>query len=168
VAEHLRDKYDFLILDFTEDLLKPILKRRKKPINRMNLTNLAVDIRKKGGIEALVRMLCRKLSPGRNCVIAGMRYPEEVSYMRKSFGGRFVLIALEAPDKARFQRIKSMKDSKDSGMSMKEFIGTEKLPNEVPIPKTMRLADFTIRNTGTKHQLRKKVDGIMGKIRNSN
>jgi dephospho-CoA kinase len=165
VAEHLRDRYGFLILDFTEGLLKPILIRRKKPIDRMNLTGLAVDIRKRGGADALVRILCRKISPGRNYVIAGMRYPEEVSYMRKTFGNRFVLMAVEAPDKARFRRIKSMKDSKDSGMSMKEFIEAENLPNEIPIPKTMKLADFTLRNAGPKGQLRKKVDGIMEKIK---
>jgi dephospho-CoA kinase len=161
VADHLADGYGFLILDFTQHVLGPILKSRKKPIDRMNLTKLALELRKRSGTDALARMLCRKVRKGRNYVIAGIRYPEEVSYLRKTFGNRFVLIAVGAPLKDRFNRIRSMKGSKDSGMSMEEFIRTERLPNEIPLPKAMKLADFKVNNTGTKVQLRKKVDRIM-------
>src|SRR4030042_325317 len=164
VAEHLTDRYGFLILDFTQHVLGPILKSRNKPVDRMNLTELALELRKKGGTDALARMLCRKVSPGKDYVISGIRYSEEVSYMRRTFGNRFVLIAVDSPVKDRFNRIRSMKGSKDAGMSMKEFMRTETLPNEIPIPKAMKLADFTIGNSGTKEQLRKKVDGIMRKL----
>jgi len=165
VADHLKGRHGFVILDFTQHVLGPILKDRKKPVDRFNLTNLALELRREGGPAALAKILSRKVSHGKNYVIAGIRYPEEVHYMREAFGSRFVLIAVDAPLKDRFRRIRSMNRSKDAGMSMKEFMRTESLPNEVPIPKAMRMADFTIRNTGTKRQLGKKVDDIMRRIK---
>ena len=163
VAEHLRDSHSFLILDITDEILRPILRKREMKVNRENLASLATGMRKRGN-DILVRMLCRKVREGRDYVIPNIRFPEEAGYVRKKFGKDFVLISVEASTRMRFERIRARGDPKDSGLSMKRFLESEKFATETPIPKAMKLADFTVRNTGTKEQLRKKIDRIMEKL----
>jgi len=165
VAEYLRDRYGFRMLCFTEDLLKPILEKRKEPVNRISLIRLGMEIRKKyKRKDALVMLLSRKISTRKNYAIAGIRFPEEVSFMRKKFGRNFVLIAVKASVEIRFMRAKASMRFKEQVISMKDFLKIEKLPTEKIIPKTMRLADFTVQGGFTKEKLRGDVDGVMKEL----
>jgi len=164
VAEYLRERYDFRMLCFTEDLLKPILEKRKEPVNRISLIGLGMEIRKKyKRKDALVMLLSRKISTRKNYAIAGIRFPEEVSYLRKKFGRNFILIAVKASTKTRFKRAKASIRFKDVS-NMQDFLEIEKLPTEKIIPKTMRLADFTVQGGFTKEKLRGDVDGVMKEL----
>jgi dephospho-CoA kinase len=163
VAEHLRGRYGFHILDITDEILRPTLKKQGKEVNRENLASLAMEMRKKGN-DILVIMLCKKILPGKNYVIPNIRFPEEANYLRKKFGKGFALISLEVSTKERFRRIRTRGDPKDVGLTMRRFLETEKLATETPISKAMKLADFRVKNTGTKDRLRKAVDRIMERV----
>jgi len=161
VAEYLREKHGFIVLCFTEDLLKPMLLKRGKQVNRRNLIYLGQEIREKHkNKDALARMLSEKILPGKNYAISGIRFPEEVRYFRKRFRNDFVLVAVYASEKTRFQRAMSCKRFKESA-SRKEFFEVEKLPTESIIPKTMKMADFTIRNEGVKKNLERVMKQII-------
>lgn len=163
-AEYIRDKYGFRILDFTNDLLAPILRKQKKPVERRNLAGLAMEIRKReGGNDALISMLSRKILPGRNYAVVAIRFPEEVRYLRKRFGSRFVLIAVEASPQKRFRRIHNFRE-KEQLKTMEGFMGLEKLPTEKPINEAMKMADFSVRNEGTKRGLEREVERAMDRI----
>jgi dephospho-CoA kinase len=174
IAEHLGERHGFTVLCFTEDLLKPILIKRKMPVNRRSLTFLGQEIRKKhGSKDALVRLLCEKISPGKNYAIAGIRFPEEVRYLRRVFGKDFILLAAYASTKTRFHRARSSMRFKESvggrsghrfQMTMKDFLEIERLPTEKIIPTTMRMADLKVNNDASK-DLRKNIDKVMGKLR---
>jgi hypothetical protein len=76
VAEILRDRHGFRVLCFTEDLLKPILVKRKLPVDRISLIEMGMEIRKKRGDRgALAGMLSRKILPGKDYAMAGIRFP---------------------------------------------------------------------------------------------
>ncbi len=160
VAGYLRKGYGFRVLCFTEDLLKPILEKRKEPVNRMSLIELGMEIRKKrGSRDALARLLARKISKGKYA-IAGIRFPEEASFFRKKFGKDFILIAVEASEKTRFRRAGANMRFKDV-ISMRDFLEVEKLPTERVIPKTMKLADFSVGNDGARKGLEREIDRLM-------
>jgi len=165
VAEYIRDKCSFRILDFTNDLLAPILRKQKKEVERRNLAELAMRIRRKeGGNDALIKRLSGKILPGRNYVIVAIRFPEEVRYLRKKFKNRFILLAVEASAEKRFRRIYNFRE-KEQLKTMEGFMGLEKLPTEKPIAEAMDMADFTVNNNGTKRGLEKATDILMKKIK---
>lgn len=165
VAEHMKEKYGFRVLCFTEDLLMPILIRRKEPVDRRSLIGLGMEIREKyGRKDALIMLLSKKISHGRNYAIAGIRFPEEVSFLRKKFGKGFVLVAVEASAKARFRRAKESKRFAETARR-KDFLKIEQLPTERIIPKTMKLADFWVNSDGTKGKLWKEVNRVMKKLK---
>ncbi|UCD07904.1 MAG: hypothetical protein JSW41_02985 [Candidatus Aenigmatarchaeota archaeon] len=60
-ADYIRKKYSFSVLDFTRDILAPILKKQYKPITRENLIGLSMSLREKYGIDYLARKLCEMI-----------------------------------------------------------------------------------------------------------
>lgn len=165
VAYHLKEKYGFRALCFTEDLLMPILIRRKERVKRRSLIDLGMEIRRKNkSKDALARLLSKKISPGKDYAIAGIRFPEEASFLRKKFGKDFVLVALEASAKTRFRRAKECKRFVEA-IRREDFLNIEKLPTETIIPKTMKLADFWVNSDGSKEELGREVDRIMKKLK---
>jgi dephospho-CoA kinase len=165
VAEILRKRYGFRVLCFTEDLLKPILIKRKEPVSRRSLIDLGMEIRRsEGRRDALIMLLSRKVSAGRNYAIAGIRFPEEASFLRKKFGKGFILVAVEASASTRFRRASECKRFAEAA-TRKDFLRIEQLPTEKIIPKTMKLADFWVNSDGSKGELRREVDRMMVKMR---
>jgi dephospho-CoA kinase len=163
-TEHISRKYGFETLDYTRDVLLPLLVKSGKAISRFNLADMAMSLRRDSGNDILTRMLCERIRPGKNYVIGGIRFPEEVEYLRTRFGQAFRLISIVSSDKFRHQRAVSDPAKVDEATSFEKFIQMEDLPTERPIPDTMALADFTIVNEGTVKELEGKVDGIMEQI----
>ncbi len=162
-ADHIRKKYSFSILDFTKDILAPILKKQYKPITRENLIGLAMSLREKYGIDYLARKLCEMMGEEKY-VIAGIRFPEEVIYLKKQFGKDFILIGIECDVRIRYERAKKKKTKEDGNMTYLDFLDKEKLPTENIIPETMKLAKFTVTNEKTKEDLYAKINQLMEKI----
>lgn len=160
---YLRRKYGFAELDFTREVLAPILRKEGKLINRENLVKTAMSLREKDGTDVLARLLCRKIENG-NYVIPGVRFPAEVKRFRKEFGDRFVLIGIGCGSRIRFSRISRKGRKEDGKMSYRDFLRKERLPTEIVIPKTMRLAEFTVKNERTKEELYMNIDKLMEKI----
>ena len=171
LVAHYLEKYRFTQLDFTKNLLAPLLKKRHKPVIRKNLINLGLELRKThGGKDALIKLLCEKMEPGRHYVIAGMRYPEEVNYLRKRFGRNFTLLAVKCRLGIRYQRTlelyhvrRKMVGGKD--ITFKEFMKLEDLPTEKIISRAIRMADYAVTNEGAKEELLTKIDNIIRKLK---
>jgi len=163
-AEHLRDKYRFSVLDFTEGVLVPILRKQGKPVTRKKLTALAMKLRKRYGDDILIKRLCKNIRGEGNLVISNIRFPKEVAYMHRRFGDGFRLIAIEADPKLRYERAKKRGIKGEKRLSFKEFMKLESLPTERIIPRTMELADFVIANNKTPRDLCKKIDNLMEKL----
>lgn len=166
LAEYLRDRYGFRILDNTKDVLAPILRKQGKPITRKNLTSLAMGLRKRGGDDILTKRLCKNIKGRKNLLISNIRFPAEVAYLRRSFSDSFKLIAIEAGPKIRYERARKRGVKGEKFLSFKEFMKLECLPTERVIPRTMELAGFMIANNKAPRDLYRKVDSLMGKIGN--
>ncbi|MCK4531818.1 MAG: hypothetical protein KAT94_03050, partial [Candidatus Aenigmarchaeota archaeon] len=91
-ALHLRDKYGFHVLTYTDHVLAPILEKERKAVTRNNLMNLALEMRKSKGKHILTELICEKIESNGFWAVSGVRYPEEYEYFKKNFGGNFKLI----------------------------------------------------------------------------
>ena len=163
-ADYIGRKYRFVVLDYTRNVLLPLLMREGKTISRKNLSDMATRIRLDNGNDMLTRIICEHVREGRNYVISGLRFPEEAEYLRSRYGNKFRLISIQCSDRIRYERIMSGSDKEDSRISFGKFMEMENLPTEKPIPKTMELADFTIVNEGSEKELEKKIDMVMEQI----
>lgn len=162
-SDYARKKYGFTELDFTRHILAPILRKEKKPMMRENLVNLAMSMREKDGTDVLAKIMCDKIMEG-NYVIPGVRFPEEVRIFRKRFREDFVLIGIECDPMIRYQRISRKKTKEDKNMGYEGFLKKETLPTEIVIPKTMRLARFSVKNETSRRDLYSRIDYVMEKI----
>jgi dephospho-CoA kinase len=162
-ANHLHRKYGFSVLDFTKNLLAPLLRDAGRSVTRENLTRLAMSLREKHGTDVLARRLFERVGRG-NCVITGVRFPEEVECFRRKFGRGFVLVGVECGPRIRYGRISRKRTKESRGMTYEDFLMKEELPTERVIPKTMKLAKFRVTNEGTKKDLYAKIDKLMKEI----
>ena len=162
-ASYLHRKYGFVLLDFTHNVLSPMLRKQGKKTTRENLVELAMSLRKEHGTDILARKLWDKASHGKH-VISGIRFPEEVGYFQKMFERDFVLIAIECDPRIRYERINRKKTKEQKDMTYEQFMKKDKFPTEKIISKTIKLAKFTVKNTGKKQDLYEQTDKLMERI----
>jgi dephospho-CoA kinase len=96
-------------------------------------------------------------------LIDGIRSYEEVELFKKEFGDDFILIAIVAPLKIRFERLR--KRGKEWDMkTIEELKWRDKVELGWGTKKSISLSDFVIDNTGTLEDLHKKIDEVLSKI----
>ncbi|MCD6591043.1 MAG: AAA family ATPase [Candidatus Aenigmarchaeota archaeon] len=163
VADYLKKRYGFRVLNYTEHVLSPILRERNKKITRSNLINLALDLRKKYGNDILTKKIAELIKGYDKWVISGMRYPEEYYYLKSEFGERFKLIHIECSTQTRYERIKKRGTKGEASISFREFLKIEDAETEKAIDMIIELADLSITNDGTLEELYKKIDRMVAR-----
>ncbi|UCC91879.1 MAG: AAA family ATPase [Candidatus Aenigmatarchaeota archaeon] len=164
-AHYLRDKYGFRVLTYTDHVLAPILKKEGKPVTRKNLMNLALEMRGTKGRQILTELICRKIESRGFWAVSGVRYPEEHDYFRGKFGKNFKLVNVECEARKRYERVRKRGTKGEAGITFGKFMEIEKKETEKVINKTIKLADFSVKNNGTIGDLHGKVDILVKKIR---
>ena len=161
VANYLVEKHDFRMMDFTRDVLAPILDEQGEPVTRDNLIKLAMDGRKKAHNGIWAEKLCDVIKDNEDCTISGIRFVEEVEVFKKRFSDHFLLVSVVADDNTRYERCRKRGTKGEGEMSFDQYMEREKMPTEVAILKTVELADFAIDNNGTPEQLFREVGRIV-------
>jgi dephospho-CoA kinase len=155
------------------DELREELRRRGLEVNRDNLTAVVTAWRKKEGGDVLAKRIYSRiigLQKKPSFVVMGpMRHPAEVSFFKKKFGKKFVLLAVDAPAEIRFQRMKERMREGEAKMTFAQF--KEKEAREMSgkgadmnISACMAQADYTVSNEGTMAELKKKLAGFVKKV----
>jgi dephospho-CoA kinase len=162
-ARRLQDRHAFEMLDFTKDVLAPILVKRGMPVTRENLIGIAMQGREKSHngvwaekISAIIRM-----RPGRDFVISGVRFREEVEVFKRSLKDDFRLVGIVCDDEVRYSRVKKRGTKGEADISFGEFMEMESRPTERVIPDTMSIADFVIDNNGSLDDLYAAIAGLV-------
>lgn len=160
---YLEDKHGFVMLDFTRDVLAPILVKQGKPVTRENLIDTGMEGRRKNhnGIWADKLSEIIKQGKGKNFVISGIRFREEVAVFRKNFPGLFKLVAIMCDERTRYERVKRRSTKGEAGISFEKFRETEKRPTERVIAETMKTADFSIDNNDGLDDLYSELESLM-------
>ena len=136
-------------------------------VNNKNLREYATELRKKNGMDIVAKMclpLLKEMSKEKKTVlIDGIRSYEEVELFKREFGDDFVLIAVFASLKLRFERLKKRGEEWDM-KTVGELEWRDKKELSWGTGNSIALSDFIIDNSGTLKDLQKKVDEVLEKI----
>lgn len=147
------------------------IQRRNLPVNRDQMVVVANELREKNSPSFIVDELYKEaLNAGDDSIIESIRtYGEIVSLRGK---GKFILIAVDADQKTRFERI-SKRNSETDHISFDKFRKDEAKemsavdPNKQNLAKCIAEADFKIQNNGTLNDLYEQIESILNQLANS-
>lgn len=144
-----------------------LLIERGMPVNRDNMILLANELREKNPSYLVERLYERAKQNGGNCVIESLRTVGEIETLRKK--GKFILFAIDAEQKLRYDRSVLRASEKDS-VSFEEFVSQENFEskNKEPFKQNlfdcMDLADYKFLNNGSLDELEKNVENVLEMI----
>ncbi len=152
----------FSVRDFlTQELIK-----RSTEINRDNMTDLANELRRLHSPRYIIEQLyIQSVAKGGNAVIESVRTLGEVDFL-KSQTKDFYLLAVDAPQKVRYERIVGRKSDLDK-VSFEKFISDENRemtssdPTKQNIAVCMTCADVLIINDGDLDGLHRQIEHFL-------
>ncbi len=156
----------------TGDFVREETRKRGLPLTRENLQMVSNDVRLKHGAgffgKKTVEQITRH-SDKNIFLVSGIRTIGEVEELRKAFGNKFYLIAVDAPIEVRYQRVKQRAREGEHVLSFEEFKASQEKELRGPahsqnIIAAMNVANFTVQNNGTIKELEKKIEKILERI----
>jgi dephospho-CoA kinase len=168
-AEYITDK-GFVHIS-CGDILREEMRTLGLNIDRPSIRAFATEQRKKIGAFYPVNIACERIN-GQNTVVTGFRNLAEVEYIRECYKQDFVLIALQAPLEARYERTLGRNRVGDN-ISFEEFkIQEEAEKNNNPesheVDNVLASANYIIENSGIRAELYRKLDVVLEKIQKIN
>jgi len=161
----LKEHYGFAVHSLADPLREEAASLGIEPSTK-NLIALGNEMREKYGAGALAKLILKRLPKG-DVVLDSIRNPAEVAVLREL--PDFVLIALDAPLKVRYER-EHARGRVGNAKSFEEWLAIEKMedeenPRHLQVHLCMDLADYTLQNDGTKNELKKKIDEVLQRIK---
>jgi len=133
------------------------MKKKGMPINRDNMVVTANGLRAKHSPSFIIEELYKKaVKTNKDAVIESIRTPGEIAFLKKQ--GRFLLLAVDADPKIRYERIKLRKSSTDR-INFKTFLANEQRemnttdPNKQNLKVCIDRADIKLINNSTIEEL---------------
>lgn len=147
------------------------IQRRNLPVNRDQMVVVANDLRAKHSPSYIVDCLYEKaVTAGTRSIIESIRTFGEILSLRQK--GKFILIAVDADQQTRFERIRTRGSETDKVSfekfkqdESKEMTGTD--PNKQNLKKCIEEADFVIRNDKSIEDLYLQVNKVLEQLANT-
>ena len=173
VSDELK-KQGFAYLRFGQITMDTIKKKGLKPTELLE-KQVREELRKKYGMAAFAILnvpKIDKLLKKSNVVVDGLYSWSEYKVLKEKYGETMYVIAVYAPPKLRYQRLKKRKIEKkdqqqrfrpldEKEAKKRDYAEIENIEKGGPIV----MADFTIVNTGTKAEIKKKVREILKELK---
>lgn len=152
----------------TSEVLQEELTRRRVEITRKNMQDLGDELRKKQGQGILMELPLEKTDPKKNYIFDSLRNAGEVDYLREKVKD-FVLIAVDAPQELRFQRILQRGKASDP-KTWDIFLEVDNRdyfdPHGQQVKQCIEKADYLIVNDSSLEEIMKKIEKIYEAIKN--
>lgn len=156
IVDYLEKEKGFLHFSVRQYLIGQIEQRGLK-VNRDSMALVANDLRAKNSPSFIIEELYHEASKaGKNSVIESIRTPGEIDFLKSQ--GNFILLAIDADAKKRFERIK-LRASETDRINFETFIANEGRemtstdPNKQNLARCIELADVVLNNNGSISQL---------------
>ncbi len=168
VAEFFKNK-GFAYLSLSDELRNIVIQRGLNP-TRQILNEFGCSLRKEKGKGILAELIKEKIIQNnyKNVVVDGLRNPAEVEVIKKL--SNFFLIAVDAPARIRFERMKKRNRENDP-KSWEDFLKLDEMDKGIDsdefgpfVSKCIQEADFLVINSGSFDELEKKLENIYTKI----
>lgn len=143
------------------------LEKRGIPLNNRTLREFATELRKKEGMDIVARMCVpaiTELAKKHDVILVdGIRSYAEVKFFKEKFTQDFVLIAIHAPPKLRFERLKARRERWDMD-AWEEFVWRDEKELGWGLGDAIALADFIVDNSGTLEQMHSQLKKVLKAI----
>jgi|TARA_B100001971_G_C18086492_1_gene481179 dephospho-CoA kinase len=159
VSDILKEK-GFLYESLSDRVREEAVKRGMENYTVKELQNIGDELRRKFGDGIWAKKTLEKVDVGKNYIIDGIRNLGEIEELKKS--ENFILIAVDAPQKVRFERILKrarISDPKDweTFLEMDERDIKSKEQSGQEVGKCMEMADVKIFNSGSLEELKDEI-----------
>ena len=165
-TDHLKAKHGFVIIEMG-DLVREDLKQAGMQESRENLQFLQKKRTDEFGVGYWIRKAIKKVQEIKADYIAinGVRRPVDATLPKKVFDDKFKLLLVDADVQVRYKRLKARKRPGDP-KTLAEFKKQEHAEWKLfDFEKTMKLADFTIKNEpASMEDFYKSIDELMSKL----
>lgn len=164
--KYLVEKHGFIATS-NSDQIREEIKKRGQEITRENLAVTAGDLREKYGPGILAQRAWDKIKEQNfeKVIFDAIRTLGEVDFLKTL--PNFHLIAIEADQKIRFERIKKrIIPGQTDPVTWEGFLAAEKrdLGHGMNIQDCIEIAEFSVTNEGTKDELYKQLDKILSNL----
>jgi dephospho-CoA kinase len=147
------------------------MEKRKGSVSRGTLQDMGNELRQKYGTHVLAKVAVEYLQRNRPLIIVdGIRNPGEAEYLKKTFGDNFKLIAVDAPQQLRFERVKNRARAGDPA-DFDAFVqmddrdqGKDEPPYGQHVKTCIDMADFKVENSGTPDELAAKMQEVIKQL----
>lgn len=150
------------------DFIVETIEKEGLEVNRDSMTLIGNRLREEHSPSYIIESLYhRAKESGKNSIIESVRNPKEVEFLRQKED--FLLIAVDADIKIRYQRILQRKSSTDN-VSFETFRQNEEREmqsndvNAQNLKSCIDKADILVDNSGTIEELKEKIEEIWKKI----
>ncbi len=158
VADYLAEKYKFYKLTFSS-VLSELLEERGISATKQGMIELGDELRKEFGMDAVARLLDKKILRSDRLVLVGPRSLEELEFFRKKYPG-LKIVKVAALDESRYAR-----RSRIDPDARKEFFGRDEADMKAKgMQKVLDAAEFELKNDENRERLYKQADELMAKI----
>jgi dephospho-CoA kinase len=152
LVDYLLKKKNFLHFSVRQYLTEEII-RRGLVVNRDSMTSVANDLRANNSPSFIIEELYAEAKKsGRDSIIESIRTPGEIDFLNKQ--GNFILLAVDADPKLRFERI-VVRASETDRIDFETFVANErremssKDANKQNLGKCIERADIVLNNNGS-------------------
>ncbi|KKS81974.1 MAG: hypothetical protein UV58_C0014G0020 [Candidatus Wolfebacteria bacterium GW2011_GWC1_43_10] len=164
LTKYIEQKYDAKTFRFST-ILRDILERVYLPDTRENMQILSTKLRETFGQDILSKTISQDIqaSDSKIIVLDGIRRIEDTAYLKNIPG--FYVIAIEADERIRFERLNSRGENPDdTKKTWEEFQKDIQYETEMTIREVAKIADFKIDNNGSLEETYRQVDKIVASI----
>ncbi|MBN1281209.1 MAG: flagellar hook-basal body complex protein FliE [Candidatus Thermoplasmatota archaeon] len=141
------------------DLVWEETKRQGKPLDDQHVGEVASQMRTEQGMDMWARRTMeqiRTLKPSSLLVIDGVRNPEEIDYFKKKLGKDFLVVAIDACEELRQQRV-AARGRIDDAASTKKFKERDQREIQWGLQKVIAEADIIISNNTSLQEFQHQV-----------
>ena len=172
IAEMLREE-KFDVIEYG-DIWRELLKKAKIPLNDPKATReFTARLREKYGKDIYSKYAVKKIRKSmKHIVLMGLRSTYELDYIKKKVD-KVDISAVRSPFETRFNRLKRRAKPEDpKTIDDFKWLETREKRGFLPDKKEekhgvlviMKQADYVIDNSGTKEELKLKLDRVLSKI----
>lgn len=165
LANFLEKKKNFSHIS-TGNIIREEMKKKNISIDRENMRIFSQNRRRETGNSYPANIAVGKIVG--NTVISGPRNAEEILVFKDKFGENFILVAVDAPIKVRYERIKNGRGRTGDNISFNEFNAQEEaeLSSKTHgLNELLLAADYVIDNSGTEEKMFAEMNRILGKVK---
>jgi dephospho-CoA kinase len=164
VCNYLKDKHGAQIFRFST-MLRDVLDRFYIEQSRENMQALSSALRQVFGDDLMAKTIANDVtnSPANIIVLDGVRRLPDIKYLKEIPG--FHLIAINADQKTRFERItKRGENTDDIKKTFTEFQNDEQQEAELQIKEVADTAEFDLDNNKTVENLYQQIENILKQL----